>query len=594
MLTLLTIEDLAPLQALRAEVADLRARVAALEVSQPVPPPVELPPVEPPPVEPPIDTPGWPAYLSELASHPWGQYSINHADTYEWVSHHVMAWKLTGNTAYRDDAITFLLRDIPFQPASRNDSREGTIEIVLWYEALREHMTAEQRADFEARLRNWAEGMLGKYGDSHGTRLGDSDEVIGHYFGIRMIDRALGTDYSSQPGMNGSGSVAEMREAIKGFIALAEGGEWIEAGQGYNYGTLQLLLMGVREFPGEYPEVEAWLPQCAQQLVWHVTSDGKDSVQWGDVEDPHGSPLYKWVAVASMLLAMDADKTGDLLKAFVARTRGLEPKAYGYNITRCLYAIDPRTIVDDGSTLPNPQGFRVSKIGLLLYRKGDTLVQVQAPGKGQYDHYQSSTAFRMYDGGEWLVDYPLGYLFEPVNQAYAFGFPAMGGFQEMTEASETADGFVVAWRTGGVLRDPRFYWSPPVFVEELSIRLEYTHSKRSISVTCKLTGAPPPDPKPMSEGGLFYPYELERITAAKAPLEVIQHAPTEPTPIEGGFTWQTKGGRTVAMRTTAGGQVEKVAGNPSLRGNYHTQEVEGWMVRLMDEAEANYIVEPKQ
>ena len=44
-------------------------------------------------------------------------------------------------------------------------------------------------------------------------------------------------------------------------------------------------------------------------------------------------------------------------------------------IPRALYAIDPRTIIDDGSTLPNPQGLRVSKIGLILFRKGDTLVR---------------------------------------------------------------------------------------------------------------------------------------------------------------------------------------------------------------------------
>jgi hypothetical protein len=543
-------------------------------------------PVEPPPVVvvPPVTVP-----LSELASHPWGQHILWLADNWDqgYGQDELLAWQLTGDTAYRDTAIRLMLANVPFQPYSRNDSREGSIELALMYETLKPHMTAEQRDTFEATLRNWAEGMLGKYGGSHGTRLGDSDEVVGHHFGVRLIDRALGTDYSSQPGQNDSGSVAQMREAIRGFITLAEGGEWIEAGQKYNYGTLQLLLMGVRQYPGEYPEVEAWLPQCAQQLVWHVTSDNRDTVQWGDIEDPHGAALYQWVDLAAMLLPYD--QTGDLRKAFIARTRGLEPKAYGYNLQRAIYAIDPRTIVDDGSTLPNPQGFRVSKIGLVLYRNGDTLVQVQAPGRGQVDHYQSSTSYRIYDGGEWIVDHPLAYQAEPANQAYAFGFPAMAGFQEMTEARETADGFVVAWRTGGVLR-PSYQWSPPAFVDELAVRLEYTHSTSSMHVTCTLQGTPP-ERKSVNDGG-FYDYELARIVAAKAPLEVFQHMPAEPTPIDGGFTWKTKAGRAVTLLTTAQASVEKVEGNPVLRGNYHPQEVTGWLVRLMGESRVEMTVGP--
>jgi hypothetical protein len=226
---------------------------------------------------------------------------------------------------------------------------------------------------------------------------------------------------------------------------------------------------------------------------------------------------------------------------------------------------------------------------LVLYRKGDTLVQVQAPGRGQVDHYQSSTSYRIYDGGEWIVDHPLGYQLEPVNQAYAFGFPSMAGFQEMTEARETADGFVVAWRTGGELR-PAYQWSPPVFVDELAVRLEYTHSTRSMHVTCTLQGTPP-ERKAVNDGG-FYDYELARIVAAKAPLEVIQHTLTEPTPIEGGWTWQTKGGRTVTLRTTAQASVEKVEGNPVLRGNYHPQEVAGWLVRLLGESRVEMTVGP--
>src|SRR3989338_7397807 len=134
-------------------------------------------------------------------NHPWWQQvkanadrsntsSSRYADLGQWAT---MAYQVTGNQTYADKAwaeASPLLKGTNIPDSSRNFTREHFIEFAWMYDWLYPSLDSTQRQRWVDSLNYWSDLCLSNTSVSWGTRLGDSDETTGHYFGMVLWDLA--------------------------------------------------------------------------------------------------------------------------------------------------------------------------------------------------------------------------------------------------------------------------------------------------------------------------------------------------------------------------------------------------------------------
>lgn len=268
----------------------------------------------------------------------------------------VIAWKATGDDTYGRRAISHWQKT--FIPAinSRSYTRELFGCFALQYKWLRPLMTDEEAKDFRDRLFAWADLVFDP--TRHGTRIGDSDEVVGHYLGIKAMLKVLEKEEPERcAAIAANPQLAAWREEIKRYCRIAKGGEWVESNE-YNLGTKQLLALYVFIMgKDEFPEITAFLKESAIQQRWQITPDFKSSTQWGDEQ---GRSLFLDYRVP--LNAMLASLTGESQNAALVHklTDGKYPyPSFWVTLYRALWCFDP--------TAPTPEyvapsGFRTSRL----------------------------------------------------------------------------------------------------------------------------------------------------------------------------------------------------------------------------------------
>ena len=522
--------------------------------------------------------------------HPWAKFVLDFADREpppygdlgQWS---LLAWKMTGKRQYAQAAIQ---RSGSFDRNTndRNFTRECSHYFALAYIWLKEEMTAKQRADYEDKLRHWAEGMIGRGEKGIFTRADDSDEVVGHYFGLALIDQALGTDYLQQkPGQDSIGG-DEMRKRIGDFCRAAKGGEWIESSE-YNLGTLQLLLIGASAVGmEEFPEVQALLPELSTYLRWSLTPDWKDSVQWGDIQEPHDLHLHGRVALMAQVIGLGGDPDGQLTQTLARLIEGrpVYPD-YWMSLYRALWFFDPAALSKPAKSRGGqPEGLYVAEgMGLAICRDEGTLLQVHMPGMLYIDHMVAYFGdVRWWSGGEWVIDHPLGY--GPSAPAHNVALLAgLGSMHQrgLVSAKETPGGCTIVGRTKGPRHVQPYYDPPPAFAD-------WT---REVKFDGKLTVSDRFVGGPIQRADRYYPQEQAAIKDAAALWTQLWHAPVEPQETAEGFTWQTKGGQQVTLRTNAKRREKRRDENgKTLEGNFHPQELTGWQIRLFSDDPKTEIV----
>ena len=148
-----------------------------------------------------------------------------------------IAYQVTGDPAYADIAWlrleSRLLGRTP-PDSSRNFTRERFAEYVWMYDWLKPALSQAQRDQFLNSLNYWADLVLGRGGVKWGTRMGDSDETVGHYFGLAFLqlatadenpDAAVLLDEAKVGGLMPTGANKDsMRNAIKLYAKRAAGG----------------------------------------------------------------------------------------------------------------------------------------------------------------------------------------------------------------------------------------------------------------------------------------------------------------------------------------------------------------------------------
>lgn len=493
----------------------------------------------------------------------------------QWLT--ILYWA-TGDESYARRAIEDLLPAIRASKdtSDRNSTRESSFYWALEYMWLKAHMTPEEDAEYRAFLFQWAASMFGRGNQGIFTLPEDSDEVVGHYFGLRLIGKAVEHDFSTYAPGGSSIGMPRMRERIRDFCKMAEGGEWIESSE-YNLGTLQLLIIGAH-FVGmdEFPEVKALLPQIAEQLCWTLTPDLKDSAQWGDEQGPHSLHLNNRVALMAILCGLGYGGD-DLLHTLAAliKDRPIYPDFWAAAY-RALWFFDPRTLPEfpvAGSHI----GLRVAQgQGLCIYSDIKTFLQVQMqpPPKPLYvDHtLQGWGDIRLWMNGEWVLDHPLGYGAYPS----AGNVCLLGGLGVMDERQIlTTQGFDSGCVIAGRVHGPRHETLKELAFADWDRIIDYS-APGHIKVRDHFVGREPFSIERYSQ------QDREQIEARLGLWVQLWHAPVEPTQTTSGFTWMTPGGQRVTLTSNASDLFcgRHIPGT-TLIGNFHPDQVTGWRIAFI-------------
>lgn len=515
-----------------------------------------------------------------------------------------LLYQVTGDPRYAAKAYARVERN---EARSRNYTRETFAEHVVLYDWLYPALTPAQRAAFYGKLNDWADLCLGAGPKPWGTRTPDSDELVGHYFGLALLDLATGpdnpragsflkatwTDKGKVKPVGGLDATAAddstMRNAVARFAAAAAGGEWIESDE-YNLGTLKLLLIGaegVRTATGKdhFPELSRLIPQLALAQVRSVTPDLKAAIQWGDVEHPRNLDLNKRTTLLAMLagLTRDDPAAGPYAARLVDDLVGLYG-ATGYKsaepTARALLFYDPYAPRKDWRALLPEWDYRAGQ-GMLVHRTADGLFAAHVPNRVLVDHeVEYFGDFQLYLNGEWAVTRPLGYGSHPTGPVAANNL-LVGGRSSMYDRRPVAHAGGPGWAylagtTGGPLYGPGGqYDPPPAYVRELSRGRVYLPPAAAggpaAVVVCDRVAAD--DPRKLPKADRYRPFDKAGVEGAPASaVEWVIHAPERPAAAGGAAAWKTPGGRPVrVLPLTPGGGSWAVVDEKELWGKLTTQ-----------------------
>jgi hypothetical protein len=303
---------------------------------------------------------------------------------------------------------------------SGNGLREWGIEYNLIYDWLYPGMSDAERDEFARYLRRVADSVM-----AEGIRFHDSDQMVGTYFFLALVDQNLGTDYLTRRlydidrqemkrvgGLDASATdLSTMRNSLKQFVAWGEGGAFIESSD-YNRGTTELLYMGasaLRNATGaeHFPDVEAFRQQHRLQIQHEFTPGLKDLFEWGDWEQ-----RIIWASLDGLLAFLNVPAFEAKLRAVhgTFRTDALYPRVF--------YWSDPDQVVSD-EPVATPV-YVARGMGHAYARRGDrglhVWMQTMYGSEGWVDHWYGAFGdFRLYRKGKFVIDHPLGYANPPSN-----------------------------------------------------------------------------------------------------------------------------------------------------------------------------------
>lgn len=514
-------------------------------------------------------------------NHPWwkqikanadlsGTSTARYADLGQWAT---MAYQVTGDPVYAQKAwaeANSRLKGTTPPDSSRNFTREHFIEYAWMYDWLYPALTDAQRQQWIDSLNYWADLCLGATSVSWGTRLGDSDETTGHFFGIVLWDLASVGDNprsgtlipaSKVGGLDQtSTSRNNMRNAVADYVKRAAGGVWIESSK-YNMGTLQLLLMGadgVKTAVGaeKFPELTSFRKDVALAQMHEVSSNLSKPFQWGDNEEPRSLNRDRRTSLMAMLagLLTDDASVGPVTRNFLEAIRGTEEPAVRWMIFGNPYAAssDFRTGLATGHYAPG--------MGVMLARdtwaSSGSLFGSHMASRPSVDHgVQYLNNFDLYRAGEYAVTHVIGYDAVEGEHHNAMLLAGLSGMQEARGpiAQEFGSDGSYAYQvgaTGGNRYTNGFYNPPPRYVHEWTRSLLYlpsTDQQHDTVVVFDRVNAE--DPKALPKLAQYNSTDEPRILKSPNLKRWIIHMPVVPAITPEAITWHTAGGQTVRVNT---------------------------------------------
>lgn len=540
----------------------------------------------------------WERMRSE--NHEWWQAIKNSADATgtpneryndfgQWAT---LAYQITGDPAYAAKAYDKLASSFLGRlPGSRNETREYFAELVMLYDWLSPALNSGQRENFINTLNMWGDAVLDAA--TWGTSPGDSDEAIGHYFGLALLDIATAPDnpragtflnrtwnagglgvMKPVGGLDATGANdATLRNAISRFVQSAAGGQWIESSE-YNIGTLKLLIIGTQGIKtatgvDHFPEVTAYLKQAALSLINELTPDLEGAYQWGDNQGPRELYLLPRVTLLGMLagLTQDDPQVGPYVNEAIYELLD-KHQLSGGPWWRFFYLNNPYAPRADWRGAL-PQTSYSPGVGVLFHHTGwsdnDSLFGAQMTNRVRVDHEVHFFGdFQLYRDGEWAVTHSLGYG-GPAVEGVTANSMMIGGLSSMINRGPVAQATAAdgswtyfAGTTNGVYYDSWHSFPPAEFLHEWTRSLFYLPSSDKTSDTIIVfdrVNAEDPHDVPGFEG--YLPADRDAINSAPALKQWIIHAPVVPTVSSNAISWTTAGGQQVQVTTLGNGSFDR-------------------------------------
>jgi hypothetical protein len=348
----------------------------------------------------------------------------------------LLAYQLTGDAAYARAAFVQIRAatqgfDLSKMSDVWNAIREDGIEWIRMYQGILPVMSAEEAAAFLAFLYSVSAHTLA------GTRFYDSDQTIGSYMQLALMDLVFGTDYLTRSVVNLDTSISSpvggldllpglsLRRVVYEIVAeMGKGGQHPESSD-YNIGTVQLMLMGwfaIKTILGRdpFPEIAAWIPQQQRYLMHELTPDLKQSHQWGDVQNVRELAWFARLDLYSMLGGWGpVDSMNRAFRRFVADAVAANSIALSTGglplYARYFYALDPWAEMDENWTSTAGLAVYTEGTGHVIARTGHTaqdrslMFWAQNWGHGQVDHMLPVMDLMLYRKGRWARNHPLAY-----------------------------------------------------------------------------------------------------------------------------------------------------------------------------------------
>ena len=485
-----------------------------------------------------------------------------------------LVYRVTGDKSYAAKAWAALDKDVSGDIGPVDNVREYFVEYLLVYAWIRDSLSDAQQRQFAAAIQRWADVSLGNGPPEKrgGFQFSDSDQTIGQYFGLALMDALqLGPGglldreiaYGGAQGCRVGGLDATAadrttaRNTIRQYVErLAAGGEWFESRQ-YNSNTVVLLLMGwmaLADVLGEdhFPEIAAWIPSACQAALVSFTPDLKSAVEWGDDERGGSLDLYKQIpflaALASAAVRVgdreSASKTAFLIQKL--RTAQGDQRIRG----RAYYFLDdsisPQPYLEAAAPLTNYS----PGVGMLRRIDGDRLFFAFAPSRLRVDHECSFIAdLMLYSKGEWVLRHPIAYSVVTdsaagVNAVLVAGCSAMLD-KGPVACESTPDYAYFVGQTQGMMYEKTAWNSPPEWLHEQTRTVFYLPAAGAICVCDRINADDPLAARPDLVG--YLRPDKEAIQAAKHRKEIVWHMPVKPAVSNTSFAWSTSGGQQLKL-----------------------------------------------
>ena len=415
-------------------------------------------------------------------------------------------YQATGDSTYANRVYSTITQSAGTW-ADRNKTRGSFVEIALAYSLAGNGMSAANKASMEALLDNYVLKVTGESNPSHGTRGWDTDELLGHYFGLVLYalairednvsrsDSLLAYDYSSTDvtlpvgGLTATGTSGTQRNRIyKYFSELAQGGEWAESSM-YNLSTLRYVFTAVHAINDfcsgdsycdgtEFAEITALYDDFSEYYYNHMAPDYTKHFDWGDSQAGYRRTWDKFrcMSLYSAIGYLDNDANiWDIVK-----------NKYDGGCYNSVYFLfyDPNISIarKSGQTDHHATGMN---IGLWHedWTNGSFYVSQMKP-RTAVDHETDGFAnFNLMRNNKWVINNPKWYYGNPYEDSPYYNHVLMyGAYTGMKEARDEiafeagSEYMYHSGVTSGLWASNNQDSQAPVFVDEYTRQLLFVHT----------------------------------------------------------------------------------------------------------------------
>jgi len=335
------------------------------------------------------------------------------------------------------------------QGNAQNKMRECFVGAALAYSICGDVVSTEDRQGWESRL----DSIVNKSAESNWLRPGDSDQVIGIYFGTVVYHLARYGNLNNVPSFAdfpsgglggfdvtaGQSSNYSIRNRVDFYIRNFTDGEWFE-GRSYNYNTFPYALMGyhaINSYLGsdKFPEITSQLSNLGSYFKNKFNQAATDVYTWGDTQVTRGVYQARGQKMATLAAFLSGDSEAWWAYNRMKNTSACIDLNYlGY--------FDPSASDASSSTpMTGMTWMNDTKNGIFLWHNGwtsnDSFLASHVRNTFRDDH--NSGGFHNWDfnyKNRWIVTSRKGYyghwLDNSPNKSEALVY---GGFAQMREAS---------------------------------------------------------------------------------------------------------------------------------------------------------------